>query len=75
MTPSEREAAVEDVRPVMKALADKYGEDIQLLQMPEKAVGKEKLSCDMVQEMWAKVLALPEEKAARVIRLAVSELD
>jgi hypothetical protein len=24
----------------MKALADKYGEDIQLLQMPEKAVGK-----------------------------------
>ena len=75
VTPSEREAAVEDVRPVMKALADKYGEDIQLLQMPEKAVGKEKLSCDMVQEMWAKVLALPEEKAARVIRLAVSELD
>jgi hypothetical protein len=45
----------------MKALADKYGEDIQLLQMPEKAAGKEKLSCEMVQEMWAKVLALPEQ--------------
>jgi hypothetical protein len=43
--------------------------------MPEKAAGKEKLSCDMVQEMWAKVLALPEQKAARVIRLAVSELE
>ncbi|PWI78977.1 topoisomerase II, partial [Enterobacter sp. CGMCC 5087] len=55
--------------------ADKYGEDIQLLQMPEKAAGKEKLSCDMVQEMWAKVLELPEQKAARVIRLAVSELE
>jgi hypothetical protein len=27
----------------MKALADKYGEDIQLLQMPEKAVGREAL--------------------------------
>ena len=75
VTPAEREAAVEDVRPIMKQLADKYGEDIQLLQMPEKAVGKEKLSCDMVQEMWAKVLALPEQKAARVIRLAVSELE
>lgn len=75
VTPAEREAAVEDVRPIMKQLADKYGEDIQLLQTPEKAVGKEKLSCDMVQEMWAKVLALPEQKAARVIRLAVSELD
>ena len=75
VTPAEREAAVEDVRPIMKALADKYGEDIQLLQTPEKAAGKEKLSCDMVQEMWAKVLALPEQKAARVIRLAVSELE
>lgn len=74
MTPAEREAAVEDVRPIMKQLADKYGEDIQLLQMPEKAAGKEKLSCDMVQEMWA-MLALPEQKAARVIRLAVSELE
>ena len=75
MTPAEREAAATDVRPIMKALADKYGEDIQLLQMPEKAVGKEKLSCDMVQEMWAKVLKLPEKQAAGVIRLAVSELD
>lgn len=75
VTQAEREAAVEDVRPIMKELADKYGEDIQLLQTPEKAVGKEKLSCDMVQEMWAKVLALSEQKAARVIRLAVSELD
>lgn len=52
VTPEEREAAVTDVRPIMKTLADKYGEDIQLLQMPEKAVGNEKLSCDMVQEMW-----------------------
>lgn len=75
VTQAEREAAVADVRPIMKDLADKYGEDIQLLQMPEKAVGKEKLSCDMVQEMWAKVLKLPEPKAAGVIRLAVSELE
>ncbi|TKK17696.1 topoisomerase II [Enterobacter cancerogenus] len=75
VTQAERETAVADVRPIMKDLADKYGEDIQLLQMPEKAAGKEKLSCDMVQEMWAKVLALPEQKAAGVIRLAVSELE
>ncbi|HDS6850651.1 MULTISPECIES: topoisomerase II [unclassified Enterobacter] len=75
VTQAERETAVADVRPIMKDLADKYGEDIQLLQMPEKAVGKEKLSCDMVQEMWAKVLKLPEQKAAGVIRLAVSELE
>ena len=43
MTPAEREAAVEDVRPIMKQLADKYGEDIQLLQMPEKAAAKKAL--------------------------------
>jgi hypothetical protein len=75
VTPEERAAAVADVRPIMKELADKYGEAIQLLQTPEQAVGKEKLSCDMVQDMWAKVLKLPEPKAAGVIRLAVSELD
>jgi hypothetical protein len=75
VTPEERATAVADVRPIMKELADKYGEAIQLLQTPEQAVGKEKLSCDMVQDMWAKVLKLPEPKAAGVIRLAVSELD
>ncbi|ANG91339.1 topoisomerase II [Enterobacteriaceae bacterium 155047] len=75
VTPEERQTAIADVRPVMQELASQYGEDIQLLQMPEKAIGKEKLSCDMVQAMWAKVLKLPEQKAAGVIRLAVSELD
>ena len=74
MTPAEREAAVEDVRPIMKELADKYGEDIQLLQMPEKAAGK-RSSPAIWCRRWAKVLALPEQKAARVIRLAVSELE
>ncbi|ABP59150.1 hypothetical protein [Enterobacter sp. 638] len=75
VTPQERETAVADVRPIMKELAAKYGEDIQLLQTPDQAAGKEKVSCDMVQEMWAKVLTLPENHAAGVIRLAVSELE
>ncbi len=75
VTPEEHAAAVEDVRPIMDALADDYGQGIQLLVMPENAVGKEKLTCEMVQAMWGKVLALPEQKAARVIRLAVTELD
>ncbi|MDY1037772.1 topoisomerase II [Lelliottia sp. CFBP8978] len=75
VTAQERETAIADVRPIMKELAAKYGEDIQLLQAPDKAAGKEKVSCDMVQEMWAKVLKLPESHAAGVIRLAVSELE
>lgn len=75
VSPEERETAVADVRPIMEELSDKYGEDVRLLVMPENAVGKEKLACDMVQEMWGMVLKLPEHKAAGVIRLAVSELD
>lgn len=75
VTPEEHAAAVEDVRPIMQALSSKYGKDIQLLVMPENAVGKEKLTCEMVQAMWGKVLALPEQKAAGVIRMAVTEQD
>jgi len=75
VSPEEHAAAVEDVRPIMQALSSKYGKDIQLLVMPENAVGKEKLTCEMVQAMWGKVLKLPEQKAARVIRMAVTEQD
>lgn len=75
VSPEEHAAAVDDVRPIMQDLASQYGVAIQLLVMPENAVGKEKLTCELVQAMWAKVLALPEQKAARVIRLAVTELD
>ncbi|WNY88834.1 topoisomerase II [Leclercia adecarboxylata] len=75
VTPEEHAAAVEDVRPIMQELTVQYGKDIRLLVMPENAVGKEKLTCEMVQAMWGKVLKLPEQKAARVIRMAVTELD
>ncbi|MCG1034145.1 hypothetical protein J5S76_19400 [Bacillus amyloliquefaciens] len=75
VTPEEHAAAVEDVRPIMQELTVQYGKDIRLLVMPENAVGKEKLTCEMVQAMWGKVLQLPEQKAARVIRMAVTELD
>lgn len=75
VSPEEHAAAVEDVRPIMQELTVQYGKDIQLLVMPENAVGKEKLTCEMVQAMWGKVLKLPEQKAARVIRMAVTELD
>ena len=75
VSPEEHAAAVEDVRPIMQSLASQYGVAIQLLVMPENAVGKEKLTCELVQAMWGKVLKLPEQKAARVIRMAVTELD
>jgi hypothetical protein len=43
--------------------------------MPEKAAGKESSPAIWCRRCVAKVLALPEQKAAGVIRLAVSELE
>lgn len=74
VTQQERDTARADVAPIMQKLAKKYGDDFQLLQNPGKGVGKEKLSCDLVQDLWGNVLDLPEERAAGVIRLAVSEM-
>lgn len=74
VTPEEVARAQTDVVPIVQKLAAKYGDDIELLQAPGKAVGKEKVSCDLVQDLWNNVLALPEKDAAGVIRFAVSEM-
>jgi hypothetical protein len=36
---------------------------------PSKGVGKEKVACEMVQDLWSQVLKLPTARAAGVIRL------
>lgn len=74
VTPEEVARAQTDVVPIVQKLAAKYGDDIELLQAPGKAVGKEKVSCELVQDLWNNVLALPEKDAAGVIRFAVSEM-
>lgn len=74
VTPEEVARAQTEVVPIVQKLAAKYGDDIELLQAPGKAVGKEKVSCDLVQDLWNNVLALPEKDAAGVIRFAVSEM-
>jgi len=74
VTPQEIQQAETDVVPIIQKLTGKYGEDIELLQMPQKGKGKEKQSCDLVQDLWNNVLALPEPNAAGLIRYAVSDL-
>lgn len=37
-----------------------------------KGVGKEKVVCEMVQDLWSQVLKLPTARAAGVIRLMLS---
>ena len=39
---------------------------------PSKGVGKEKVACEMVQDLWSQVLKLPTARAAGVIRLMLS---
>ncbi len=74
VTPHEIQQAETDVVPIIQKLTGKYGDDIELLQMPQKGKGKEKQSCDLVQDLWNNVLALPEPNAAGLIRYAVSDL-
>ncbi len=74
VTPQEIQQAETDVVPIIQKLTGKYGDDIELLQMPQKGKGKEKQSCDLVQDLWNNVLALPEPNAAGLIRYAVSDL-
>ncbi len=74
VTPQEIQQAETDVVPIIQKLTGKYGDDIKLLQMPQKGKGKEKQSCDLVQDLWNNVLALPEPNAAGLIRYAVSDL-
>ena len=74
VTSQEIQQAETDVVPIIQKLTGKYGDDIELLQMPQKGKGKEKQSCDLVQDLWNNVLALPEPNAAGLIRYAVSDL-
>lgn len=72
VTDAEKQQAMQDLQNVVPGLVQRYGEDVQLMAEPQKAVGKEKIVCDLVQDMWTEVLKLPAANAAGVIRLSVS---
>ncbi|MBJ3814151.1 topoisomerase II [Shimwellia pseudoproteus] len=72
VTPQEREQAHRDIQPIVRDLMDKYGDDFDLLARPRDASGKETEMCNMVQDLWHQVFALPEKNAAAVIRYSVA---
>jgi hypothetical protein len=72
-TPQEHERAQQDLQPIAEKLMQKYGADVAILSEPQKGVGKEKLTCDMVEEMWSNVLALPADKAAGIVRFMMAQ--
>ncbi|WP_258329545.1 topoisomerase II [Citrobacter farmeri] len=72
VTDAEKQQAMQDLQNVVPILVQRYGQDVQLMAEPQKGVGKEKVVCDLVQDMWVEVLKLPAAQAAGVIRLSVS---
>ncbi|HAT2609600.1 TPA: topoisomerase II [Kluyvera intermedia] len=72
VTDKERQDAQQHLQPIIALLVKKYGQDIEIMPDPRKGVGKEKVTCDMVQDLWSNVLTLPQDQAAGMIRLIMA---
>lgn len=73
VTPEEKQLALQDLQTMSPGLVQRYGQDIQIMADPSKGVGKEKLACEMMQDIWTQVINLPAPHAAGLIRLMLSE--
>ena len=72
VTTEEKQLALQDLQAISPGLVQRYGDDIQIMADPNKGIGKEKIACEIVQDLWTQVLKLPTARAACVIRLMLS---
>ena len=72
VTDKERQDAQQHLQPIIALLVKKYGQDIEIMPDPRKGVGKEKVACDIVQDLWSNVLTLPQDQSAGMIRLIMA---
>ena len=72
VTAEEKQLALQDLQAISPGLVQRYGDDIQIMADPNKGIGKEKIACEIVQDLWTQVLKLPTARAAGVIRLMLS---
>ena len=72
VTAEEKQLALQDLQSISPGLVQRFGPDIQIMADPSKGVGKEKVVCEMVQDLWSQVLKLPTARAAGIIRLMLS---
>lgn len=72
VTAEEKQLALQDLHAISPGLVQRYGPDIQIMSDPAKGIGKEKVACEMVRDLWSQVLKLPTARAAGVIRLMLS---
>ncbi|MFS2149467.1 hypothetical protein [Kosakonia cowanii] len=50
----------------------KYFQDLKLLDDQQNAICKEKMVCDMIQQLWGDLMAIPPKKAAAILRLLMA---
>lgn len=72
VTDKERQDAQQHLQPVIAVLVKKYGQDIEIMPDPRKGIGKEKVTCNIVQDLWSNVMALPQDQAAGIIRFVLA---
>lgn len=72
-TAEDKQKALTDLQTLGPRLVQRYGDDIQIMSDPNKGLGKEKVACEMIQDLWTQVLTLPEARAANVIRQTLSD--
>lgn len=73
VTDSERENAQKTIQSIAQKLIPRYGQDFFIMSDPRKGLGKEKIACELIQDVWNNILILPKEKAAGAIRLILAD--
>ncbi len=73
--PVDTKAASDDLDSIFKPLADKYGNDLLLLQKQEQWMTNSQKVCDMLLAMYQQIATLPDKREANLIRHLVTSKD
>ncbi|PHM46316.1 hypothetical protein Xmau_00726 [Xenorhabdus mauleonii] len=60
---------------IFDLIHNKYGNDFLLLESPESAYSNAEKSCELLIDMNKKIVELPPEKAARIYRYLISQIQ
>ncbi|OQP32108.1 topoisomerase II [Pantoea latae] len=72
VTSEERQHAQLSARKVIQMMVPTYGQNLEILNDPRKGAEKEKITCNLYKDLWRNVLALPQNEAAGIIRMAMT---
>jgi hypothetical protein len=68
-------AARSDLERIFKSLAARYGNDVQLLDQESQWMNNSQEVCEMLLAMYRQISALPNKRAANVVRYLVTAKD